>query len=416
MRKRLLFIICVLGSCVFLGCVKDLKKVGVSETTMLMGRVLEESERTPVSDVQVSVTNGSTVYLSTTTNANGMFSLEVDFSLIDEDSFVFLKMSYGSKDITKRLELKGMGKETWNYNDVFLYDKTHYVVPVVSTNSVSNIGTYSAVCGGSVTSQGSSPVTERGICLSQTQNPTMSDRTIEGGEGTGSFSCYIDGLLPGTVYYVCAYAVNDAGEAYGTTKSFTTLAEANDGDTFNVDFENGLPSGWKVIDGNNDGWTWCLTSTIPATWSYYANLTLTWYHSGSNAICSGSFINDVGALSPDEYIVSPKVNIANGSTFSFWAAAADADYPSDHFGVFVSNNGVSNWTLVQEWTLTSKSDTKAGDAHALRYGKGKSGMGSWHHYSVDLSAYKGQKYIAIRHFNSYDQYIICVDDITLTND
>jgi len=106
------------------------------------------------------------------------------------------------------------------------------------------------------------------------------------------------------------------------------------------------------------------------------------------------------------------VNIVNGSTFSFYAAATDASYAADHFGVFVSDNGTSNWTMVNEWTLTAKKEGMAGGS-ASRNGEGLR-LGNWYTYSVDLSAFAGQKYIAIRHFNCTDQYIMCVDDIELT--
>ena len=184
--------------------------------------------------------------------------------------------------------------------------------------------------------------------------------------------------------------------------------------TFSVDFEGtSLPEGWTVIDGNNDGYTWCLTSAIPTTWTYYASLTLDWYHNGTNAICSGSYINGVGAITPDEYLVSPQVTIANGSQLSFWVAAADASYPADHFGVFVSDNGTSNWTSVQEWTLTAKKAGLAG-GRASRDGEGLR-LGNWYNYTVDLSAYAGNKYIAFRHFNCNDQYIMVLDDVELTS-
>ena len=173
-------------------------------------------------------------------------------------------------------------------------------------------------------------------------------------------------------------------------------------------FENGLPSDWTVVDANNDGWTWCLTSAIPTTWTYYATLTLDWYRTGTNAICSGSYINGVGALTPDEYLVMGQQTIVAGTTLSFWAAAADAGYPADHFGVFVSDNGTS-WTSVQEWTLTAKEGGMNG-GRASRDGDGAK-LGSWHQFTADLSAYAGTKYIAIRHFNCTDQYIMVVDDI-----
>ena len=185
-----------------------------------------------------------------------------------------------------------------------------------------------------------------------------------------------------------------------------------DATTFNVGFEEGMPEGWTRIDANNDGNKWEMTSDIPTVWPYYASLTLDWYRTGTNAICSGSYINGVGAITPDDYLVTPQVTLAAGSTFSFWAAATDANYPAEHFGVFVSDDA-TNWTSVQEWTLTAKGGSKAGDLRASRDGNGNR-LGNWHQYSVDLSAFAGQKYIAIRHFNCNDQYIMCVDDIELT--
>ena len=184
------------------------------------------------------------------------------------------------------------------------------------------------------------------------------------------------------------------------------------GATFTEGFESGLPTGWSVVDGNNDGYTWCLTSDIPSTWTYYASMTLDWYRSGTNAICSGSYINGVGALTPNEYLITPQLTLANGSTFSFWAAACDASYAADHFGVFVSDDA-TNWTMVNEWTLTAKSGSNNG-GRASRDGNGAK-LGTWHNFTVDLSAYAGEKYIAIRHFNCNDMYIMCVDDIELSN-
>jgi hypothetical protein len=73
---------------------------------------------------------------------------------------------------------------------------------------------------------------------------------------------------------------------------------------------------------------------------------------------------------------------------------------------------MANWTSVQEWTLTAKEGGMNG-GRASRDGNGAK-IGTWYQYSVDLSAYAGQKYIAIRHFNCYDMYIMCVDDISLS--
>ncbi|MBO4463771.1 MAG: choice-of-anchor J domain-containing protein [Prevotella sp.] len=178
------------------------------------------------------------------------------------------------------------------------------------------------------------------------------------------------------------------------------------------DFENGL-DGWTVIDGNNDGYTWTLTSAIPSTWTFYADMTLNWYHTGSNAVCSGSYINGVGALTPNEYLVSPQIRPSTGCKISFWAAAVDATYAADHFGVFVSTGTpvANNFVSVREWTLTGSREFVGGRQEAPRH------VGTWHYYTADLGAYANQKiYVAIRHFNCNNQYILVVDDISIVDD
>jgi uncharacterized protein (TIGR02145 family) len=98
--------------------------------------------------------------------------------------------------------------------------------PTVSTNSVTNITQTTAVCGGNVSSQGSSAVTARGVCWSTNQNPTISSSHTSNGSGTGSFTSNITGLMANTPYYVRAYATNTQGTAYGSNVSFTTQTSA----------------------------------------------------------------------------------------------------------------------------------------------------------------------------------------------
>lgn len=97
-------------------------------------------------------------------------------------------------------------------------------LPVVSTfSSITAITQVTATGGGDVVSDGGSEVTDRGICWSVSQNPTLSDNQIPAGKGTGKFTAGITGLTPETTYYVRAYAVNAAGTAYGDPVRFSTL-------------------------------------------------------------------------------------------------------------------------------------------------------------------------------------------------
>lgn len=178
------------------------------------------------------------------------------------------------------------------------------------------------------------------------------------------------------------------------------------GDTFFVDFEDGaLPADWTVIDADGDGYNWRINSEL---W----DSSVSGYNGSTGFVVSQSYWNGVGVLYPDNYLVTNQLKL--GGTLSFWACAQDASWAAEHFGIAVSINGNTNptdFTMVQEWTMTAK----GGDRAEGTRGDSRS-QGTWYQYSVDLSAYAGQTgYIAFRHFNCYDMYVLDVDDISLDN-
>ena len=95
-------------------------------------------------------------------------------------------------------------------------------IPTVTTNAVPSNSVLFATGGGNVTHDGGFPVTERGVCWGLAMNPTINETHVIEGSGTGSFTCQLFGLYPGTVYYARAYATNSAGTAYGNQVTFTT--------------------------------------------------------------------------------------------------------------------------------------------------------------------------------------------------
>ena len=100
---------------------------------------------------------------------------------------------------------------------------TTLTLPTVTTTTVTNIAQTTATSGGTVSSDGGSPVTARGVCWSTSPNPTTSDSHTTDGTGTGTFVSNLTGLTGGTLYYVRAYATNSVGTAYGNELTFTTL-------------------------------------------------------------------------------------------------------------------------------------------------------------------------------------------------
>ncbi|WP_394758664.1 hypothetical protein [Flavobacterium sp.] len=97
----------------------------------------------------------------------------------------------------------------------------------VTTDTPTGITSTDATLGGNVVSDGGSPVTRRGICISLTINPTIddpaNDDVLEMGAGLGAFSDTFTGLPPNTTGHIRAFATNSTGTAYGEDKVFTTL-------------------------------------------------------------------------------------------------------------------------------------------------------------------------------------------------
>lgn len=136
----------------------------------------------------------------------------------------------------------------FDYELVFKEDTVYHYLPIITsmptvvTFGISSMSAASVECMGEVTDDGNSIVTERGICYSTSQNPTINDFFAQSGQGTGVFTASMSNLTPNATYYVRAYAVNSLGIAYGEQKSFTfTLDTACvmptldiDGNVYNV--------------------------------------------------------------------------------------------------------------------------------------------------------------------------------------
>lgn len=150
-------------------------------------------------------------------------------------------------------------------------------------------------------------------------------------------------------------------------------------------FDTGvLPAGWTTVDADGDGYNWDPT---------YAMGDLT-PHSGASMIISQSYIGGIGALTPDNWLISPQINIPSASSLTFWAWGQDSHYSYEHFGVYVSTTGTNTSDFTQLFQATTTSAQTQ--------------------YTVDLSAYAGQSiHIAFRHYNVTDMLILNLDDVVV---
>ena len=206
------------------------------------------------------------------------------------------------------------------------------------------------------------------------------------------------------------YEVSDSES--GTYGASLTLDASGRGvrgvrETLTYDFEDGV-QGWTVLQG--------ATGNSPNNWhhntthvSYSSGTAHDWssfgHNSSSGFMMSESYISATssggtayGAVTPDNYLISPQVQL--GGSVSFYAGARNTSYCAEQFSVMVSTTGntsTDSFTTVETWVLSLSEVGYTTEP-----------------YTVDLSAYAGQTgYVAIRHWGCTDQWVLCIDDITI---
>lgn len=123
----------------------------------------------------------------------------------------------------------------------------------LTVSAITNVTATSAVSGGNITSDGGATITERGVCWSTSQYPTVSGSHTSMGSGTGSYTVTMTGLSPATTYYVRAYAINAVGTTYSSDqRTFTTangLPTVTTGNASNITATTAVCSGNVTSDG-----------------------------------------------------------------------------------------------------------------------------------------------------------------------
>ena len=167
--------------------------------------------------------------------------------------------------------------------------------PVVKTQAVSEIAATSAIGGGDVVEDGRADVTERGVCWSIVENPTIADAHTSDGAGLGSFVSNITGLEPNTTYYVRAYATNSEGTSYGDQVNFMTLEEMIELATVKTSLVTSITSTTAVAGGDvtADGGTEVTAKGV--CWSTSQEPTIEGEHT-ENGAGTGEFTAELSGL------------------------------------------------------------------------------------------------------------------------
>ncbi|MCX6224285.1 MAG: hypothetical protein NTV01_05970, partial [Bacteroidia bacterium] len=279
---------------------------------------------TPVTNVTASgATSGGNV---TSTGGTAITARGVCWSLTQNPTIANPKTTDGTGSGVFVSNITGLSPNTPYYVRAYATNSTGTVygsehtfmtrmsVPLVTTAVITNISNISATGGGNVTSDGGTPVTERGVCWAITHNPTTAATKTVDGAGLGAFVSSLTALTPNTIYYVRAYAINSEGTSYGTEVTFKTNISVTPplvttAAITNITTITATGGGNVTSDGNSTvtsrGVCWS-TSENPTTEN---NIT-------TNGGGLGEFISNLTALTPNTtYYVRAYASNSFGKTY-----------------------------------------------------------------------------------------------------
>lgn len=145
-----------------------------------------------------------------------------------------------------------------------------------------------------------------------------------------------------------------------------------------------LPACWQAIDADGDGHNWSVQ-----TGGGYP-------FEGTNAVASYSWDATDGDITPDNYLVTPRLDISEGDTLYYLVKAQDPAWPTETYSVLISTTGTQIADFADE-AFTETLD-----------------FGAYQGRTVDLSAYAGNSiYIAFRHHSSTGMFSVALDGVLL---
>lgn len=188
-------------------------------------------------------------------------------------------------------------------------------------------------------------VAERGVVWSELPNPTTlsSGVYVDAAATVGSFTGFLTGLAPGTLYYVRPYIMTSTGVIYGAQQAFYS------GIVEKYDWRDGA-----VVESDLSVESWRWDNVLQK--AFNNNTGNQWTYKGTNAYLQFNFTSPQ-VLS--QYVLTPNV--------STYAARAPKDW------TLVASNDKQNWvtldtrTSITDWTGTTTKTFDFSNSTAYSY-------------------------------------------------
>ncbi|MDE6559936.1 MAG: choice-of-anchor J domain-containing protein [Muribaculaceae bacterium] len=199
-----------------------------------------------------------------------------------------------------------------------------------------------------------------------------------------------EGDFEGTITFKTSSGDVDV-HCYGSTKEAKGILLIGDVENQGAD--------WGSYDADGDGDAWNLGYNL---WG----LNPAWVHEGNDCFGSTSYNPYQGAIEPDNWLISPVVDVPqDGAMLRWYAASHHHERYAEHYSVYIAtpeeiqdSKNLKNLTPVFSETLEPESADE------------------WVERVIDLAEYAGENIcVLFRHHDCNGQYVLKVDDIFIYN-
>ena len=178
---------------------------------------------------------------------------------------------------------------------------------------------------------------------------------------------------------------------------------------------------WTVTDMDGDGYGWYHTQKEYDATTLDKLETFT-THSGTGGVTSASYMNNLGALTPDNWLSTPLIRLNSGPNYlCYWLSYQDIYYKQEHYAVYISEYselgpGAENCILLSEGTVTKGSLTSTYVRTETVTNPYNNNAYDWEMHVIRIpDEFNGKSvYISFRHFDCTDVFWINLDDVSIT--